>query len=214
MNNGYVIGTLVQCSCTDTDYLVASSWNFAAPCVTDLTWFNVAGPGTFYYPVSTGDFQEHFLLDVDVTESAPGYCVAGSGLEDEFVLNLTCGTIVDGPNVADGVTYHDRTAMTTDLGIGVGAALSFDNGTPYSSDQGTVWVDWNQDLDFDDAGEMFTLVDTNLDGSLFDGVIIPPVGAILGTTRMRVRVNYTALAEPCGSPSYGEVVDYSVNVTP
>jgi hypothetical protein len=46
-----------------------------------------------------------------------------------------------------------------------------------------VFVDWNQDLDFFDAGEEFILTDV---GSLCSGPITAPANALLGPTRMRV----------------------------
>ena len=140
----------------------------------------------------------------------PGYCAADAGTEDEFIVSVVVGTINDGPFVSDGITYHDNTATSTDMGQGTPYAMTVVNGTPYGGDQCTVWADWNQDLDFDDAGEMFTLA--TADNVTFTGTITPPVAATMGSTRMRIRLNYTAAPLPCGSATYGEVMDYSVNV--
>ena len=75
-----------------------------------------------------------------------------------------------------------------------------------------VWVDYNQDLDFDDPGERMV---GEYEGGLFHVSIEPPVDALLGETRMRIRVGiYGDDAMQCGIlVSPGEVEDYTVNIT-
>ena len=121
--------------------------------------------------------------------------------------------IVAGPYSPDGITCHDYTGVSTYMSIATSTyPITVVNGTPYTNDQCTVWVDWNQDLDFYDAGEVFTL--TSVDWITFTGTITVDPAALSGPTRMRIRLNYTAIPDPCGSPSWGEVHDYSVNVIP
>jgi hypothetical protein len=163
-----------------------------------------------YVPGSYSEFAGPYTF---TTGSTP-YCVAGALYEDEFIETLTVGTISDGPFVADGLTYHNYTATSTDMAIGTGYPITVTNGSYYTGDQCVVWVDWNGDLDFEDAGESFVLTDTNGDGSQFDGTITPPAGAIVGSTQMRIRLLYIDSPLPCGNSNYGEVFDYSVNVTP
>lgn len=81
-----------------------------------------------------------------------------------------------------------------------------------------VFFDWNQDGDFSDSGETYSVgTIENSDGT--DGVqltydITVPVGATVGTTRMRVKKIYgtTNLTDACMGASYGQAEDYSVNV--
>lgn len=75
-----------------------------------------------------------------------------------------------------------------------------------------VWIDWNIDGDFDDAGELVAseAASRNL---VFNGNITVPTTAIEGITRMRVGVSYGNDANhPCGLNLVGEFEDYSVNV--
>ena len=85
----------------------------------------------------------------------------------------------------------------------------------FSSDQVLVWIDLNQDGDFVDAGE---LVYTSAMGvGPHTGTITIPATALLGTTRMRVRMHDTSFganATPCGNSTYGQVEDYTVKITP
>lgn len=81
----------------------------------------------------------------------------------------------------------------------------------------SIWLDLNQDNDFDDAGELVFAQTPNTSQSqkTIAGVIQIPAWAKAGTTRMRVRVYTSATAPgPCGGGSQGgEVEDYSVNIT-
>ncbi len=76
-----------------------------------------------------------------------------------------------------------------------------------------VWIDWNQDGDFEDTGE--EIIHQYGPGP-YQQEIIPPIDAVLGTTRMRVRLSYGSedYITPCGAQnSSGEIEEYSIVVT-
>jgi hypothetical protein len=86
------------------------------------------------------------------------------------------------------------------------------DGTPYSGytgDQCGIWVDWNQDGDFYDSDET---VYTASGCCSFSTLITPPMHAISGDTRMRVRLRYIGTLSPCGDTAYGEVEDYTITI--
>jgi hypothetical protein len=93
--------------------------------------------------------------------------------------------------------------------IGSGYPVTVTNGNAYVNDQCGVWVDWNQDGDFSDAGETVAM---GGGASVFSGMVVPPVGAVLGDTRMRIRIMYIATLSPCGTVPWGEVEDYTITV--
>jgi len=142
----------------------------------------------------------------------PGYCEAGGGC-DEHIARVQVGSIDNATDCAAPGGYGDYTALVADMTIGGGYVITVTNGHPYSSDQCKVWVDWNQDLDFYDAGEAFTLAGSPGNGP-YTGTIVPPVAALEGLTRIRVRITYTGTLDPCGATTYGEVEDYTINVLP
>jgi hypothetical protein len=138
------------------------------------------------------------------------YCAADGG-NDEYISGVELGSINNTGTTADG--YHDYTALSTDLYQGESASITVTNGNSYSADDLGVWVDWNQDSDFDDADENVVCESGNGGQGTYSFTI--PAGATLGATVMRVRIKYSGsdCGSPCGSTTYGEVEDYTINVT-
>ena len=81
----------------------------------------------------------------------------------------------------------------------------------------TAWIDWNQDDDFDDAGEQYNLGysfnTSNGATSNSPYNITVPTGASLGNTRMRISAKYNSYPNECENNYDGEVEDYTINVT-
>ena len=80
----------------------------------------------------------------------------------------------------------------------------------------TVWVDWNQNGTFEDT-EMYQIgsitASTGTDGQQATGTISVPDTALIGETRMRVIKNFNSSpTDPCGSYSFGQAEDYTLNV--
>lgn len=183
-----------------------------------VSWCSEVGR-TYYITVglysgstTPGDIQ----LDVTDTGTAcadpvdceplPDYCSASGGC-DEYISNVSVGSI-DNDSVCDG--YGDYTALSTDLQIGVGTDITVTL-SGYGGDEGGLWIDWNQDLDFGDTDETITTAWAG--AGPYTETITPPAGAGLGLTRMRVRVLYYGPpSSACGDSTYGDVEDYSVNV--
>jgi len=187
-------------------------------------YYNAAEPGNYciyqYSDVTNNDLptpstsgtMAMYLanLKLYISGGGGGYCAASGG-NDEYISQVTVGTINNATTYSAG-GYGDYTYLSTDMGIGGGYGITVTNGSPYASDQCGIWVDWNQDMDFNDANETITVTGTPGTGP-YTATIIPPAGATLGNTRMRVRIMYTGTLDPCGATSYGEVEDYTVNVT-
>ncbi|MEZ5196304.1 MAG: GEVED domain-containing protein [Bacteroidales bacterium] len=90
--------------------------------------------------------------------------------------------------------------------------LTIVNGNVYTADDLGVWIDWNQDDDFDDAGENVVCDIDNSGQGTFS--IANPNNATAGTTTMRIRMKWSGsdCGSPCGTTTYGEVEDYSINI--
>ncbi len=170
-------------------------------------WIFVGGSDFYDYSCATGPYDYVMSLSCETIE--PTYCAASGGC-DEYISRVAIAEI---DNSSDCSGYADYTGMTANMELGTGYAITVENGNGYSADICGVWVDWNHDLDFDDAGEMVTL-DVATGYGPYTGTVTPPADALQGNTRMRVRINYSSagVIPPCGNTTYGEVEDYTVNV--
>ena len=147
------------------------------------------------------------------TTMPPTYCLAGANSTSyEKISNVTVANINNNSTLTAG--YEDFTSVTGNVNKGQTYTFTASfTGTSYSSDQVLVWVDLNQDKDFDDAGEQLLVTATGK--SPWTGSITIPSTATLGNTRMRVRMHDSSLgpnATPCGNSSYGQVEDYTLNI--
>ncbi len=128
----------------------------------------------------------------------------------ERITNVTMGTI---NNTTTNSSYSDYSALTTNVSVGIASPITVTLGSAYASDQVLIWVDWNRDFDFLDAGES---VYTSAAGmGPFTTNITPPAGTSNGATRMRIRLTDSSSGPnltSCGVSTYGEVEDYTLNV--
>jgi hypothetical protein len=176
-------------------------------------------PGQTYYfrvyyysePLPT-NFQFTVCL---VGATSSDYCTAGAtnvATNFEKIANVTFADINN--NSTSFAGYEDFTAVTGNVTTGTSYPFSLTTVNPWQDDQVLVWIDANQDSDFDDAGE---LVFTSTVGEgPYVGNITIPVNATLGQTRMRVRMHDSAAgpnATPCGTSTYGQVEDYTLDIT-
>lgn len=149
---------------------------------------------------------------ITMTITGSTYCGAGTtNLTYEYISNVTMGSI---SNATAHLSYGDYTSLSTNLAIGSSATITVTNGSPYASDQVIIWCDWNNNGVFTDAGENVFTSAAGL--GPFSASITPPVGATLGAVRMRIRLTDTGAGPnvtSCGNSSYGEVEDYTINVT-
>ncbi|KPJ66629.1 MAG: hypothetical protein AMJ43_07595 [Coxiella sp. DG_40] len=135
----------------------------------------------------------------------PPYCISSGGCR-EYISNVNVGTI---NNETDCNGYADYTSLSTMMEIETSNPITVTNGEPYSGDQCGIWVDWNHDEDFDDTGETISV---SGGPGTFTASITPPTNAVLGNTRMRIRIMNVGTLGPCGETAYGEVEDYTIIV--
>lgn len=77
-----------------------------------------------------------------------------------------------------------------------------------------IWVDWNQNGLFTDAGESVYNTSGSYTSTSPSGSFTVPAGATIGNTRMRIVVNYNSSTPvSCNSGITGETEDYKFTVT-
>jgi len=150
---------------------------------------------------------------VTTLSGSVSYCTSqGNNTNDERIGKVVFGTI---SNTSTGTAgYENFTAQSTNALLGTAYSITITptwTGTVYAEGY-AVWIDYNQDGDFTDAGET-VWTKTAATTTPVSGSITIPATATLGATRMRVSMKYNAVPTACEALSYGQVEDYTVNIT-
>lgn len=143
----------------------------------------------------------------------PTYCASkGTSSSDEWIVGVKIGSFNNTSGNDGG--YIDRTSTTATLAQGSANALTLTPGFASSAynEYWKIWIDFNKDGDFDDTGEL--VFDAgSMRNSAVSGTLNIASNAATGTTRMRVSMKYNGAQTTCETFSYGEVEDYTVNIT-
>lgn len=132
-----------------------------------------------------------------------------------FSNTSTCFTTGSGSSILN--CYSDFTNLTP-LMVNLGSTYSFSiqvgtcNG---NYDNGcAIWIDYNIDGDFADAGEYVYFSPALTNGPHTEnGNITIPASAVTGTTRLRVIcTEFSIPSNPCSIYSWGETEDYPINI--
>lgn len=171
--------------------------------------------GTYYYAVIKDEVNGAvgpYTVNVTASPLAPGYCDATAEACDEYIAQVTVGVINNTSECADGPIV-DYTSQSTDIMQGETISITVLNGpVTYALDAVSVFIDWNQNESFCELNETVTLATAD-EGVTFTGDITAPGDALAGSTRMRVRMVYDEVPQACGVSAYGEIEDYTINVT-
>ncbi len=147
------------------------------------------------------------------TTASSAYCGSqGNTVTDEWINKIVCGNIDNTSGANSG--YADFTSMSTNMSVSSGQTVTIYpawSGTVYAEGY-SIWIDYNQDGDFEDADEQVFSKAASKDATITASFSVPS-SALTGTTRMRISMKYNGIPTPCETFSYGEVEDYTVNIT-
>ncbi|WP_116787044.1 Ig-like domain-containing protein [Flavobacterium psychrotrophum] len=163
-------------------------------------------------------------IQVAVTIPEPGYCEAYfiNGCADYVYISgvATTGGTTNINNTSTGCSndnslagYANYTAqsVTAPQGSSVNFNLNFHTaslGTSYLS----AWIDWNHDFTFSDDEQVYASSGEEPSTLTFTANV--PQNAALGATRIRLKVvNGWIGSGACGYNSFGEIEDYTFNIT-
>ncbi|WP_309640135.1 fibronectin type III domain-containing protein [Flavobacterium sp.] len=147
--------------------------------------------GTVYtgYCVSTGSTNTRYINNFSTTGGTLNITNNGSGYSTNGYGNFTASVVSQQPYG----TVNFSSAYT-------GGTFGFN-----------IWVDWNDDLDFDDAGEK--VYSSGSYNAANNGSFSVPSFASVGSHRMRIRANFNATnPSDCGAITSGETEDYTFTV--
>lgn len=144
------------------------------------------------------------------------YCTSqGNSSLYEWIKGVKIGT-TNKTSGNDG-GYADRSNHTFTIEKDKNTAILLQPGyrsTAYNENW-KIWIDLNKDGDFNDAGEQL-FDNPGVAKYNISGTIKIPASAAIGVTKMRVSMNGSSAnytLNPCSIFAYGEVEDYTVNIT-
>lgn len=215
------VGQSVTFSDESTNSPTSWSWTFTGGNPTASTiqnpqvTYSTAGVYAVTLQASNADGNNTLTKSNYITVNqvtGPTYCESsGSRVQYEWIAGVQVGNFT---KTSGAQKYSDFTAETAELVRGQSNSITLTPGfasTAYN-EYFKVWIDYNNDGDFDDAGE--TAFDAgSASNAAVNGTITPGASVALGTTRMRVSMKYSSAPASCGSIGDGEVEDYTVNIT-
>ena len=193
---------------------VTGPWTTIVP-ATSSTYSTTITATTFFRCMVTclGNSASSVPVQVLLTPVSGCYCAAGAtSLAFEKISRVAYNTINNASTSTAG--YEDFTAISTTVVQQSAIPITVTLSGPFASDQVIVWIDFNQNGSFADAGERVYISTTGV--GPHTGMITIPATAPLGSTRMRVRMHDTqgppTTTAPCGNSTYGQVEDYKITI--
>lgn len=166
--------------------------------------------GKVYHLVLGGFFGDSGITDLRFFPME--YCASkGTRNNFEWIKRVEIGGDIDNTSGKNTPAYADYTSHLAE--VDTGEVVSVDLTPGYRRrvyrEYWRIWVDWNNDGDFDDIDEkVFEKNGKNVQSGSF----IAPVFADSNTLRMRVSMRWRRYPPSCGNFANGEVEDYSIKV--
>ncbi len=197
LQGGSVLGAVSGTSATVSSLTPATTYTFSVKAV------DAAGNIS----------QASNSINVTTVDDSPvEYCSSkGNNTNYEWIDLVELNGINNSTGANGG--YADFTNLSANVTPGSSQRIYISCGFSGSSytEYWQVWIDWDQSGTFD-SDELIVSGSSSSADRLYADFNVPS-NALLGTTRMRVTMKYNAAATACETFSYGEVEDYSINVT-
>lgn len=188
-----------------------------------LTYSFIGNIGTTYYYTivpynaigsATGCTEQSFT-----TNASGCYCVsAPTSVDGTGITNVQLVATNFANTVSTSPVYNDHTATVVDMsqGISNSVQITFNTdsfGTSYDYNT-VIWIDVNDNFTFEPSEIVFTGVSAAVSPTILNASFVMPGTAPLGQHRMRIVATDNAQnpANPCYSGTFGETVDFIINV--
>lgn len=159
------------------------------------------------------------------TSPAPepaGYCAPNTGINiaDEQIFRFNFSTMTNSQVENCQSNYTDYTVSIPSIPVNRGGSYPFSiyidecDGAPFFNSGISVFIDFNRDGDWDDAGEQaYTSNNLVLAPYVQSGFITVPNNASIGISRMRIVVQESTFSPGACTPMiYGEIEDYTIEI--
>lgn len=184
------------------------------------TWkndYDIAGGFMWLYddiqklssPNLTADYASAINVGCGGSQPPNTYPTIGGRSYYEWISSVEIGTLnhVSGDNGGYGDFTSQVLNATKGNTYNVSLIPGFKSGT--YTEYWKIWIDFNQDNDFTDAGEE---VFSGSGKSTVSGSITIPTSANTGSTRMRVVMKYNGQPTSSGNIGDGEAEDYTITI--
>jgi len=204
-------GTLLS---NEAATISAGSGSYTLTGLTPQTSYDV------YFRANCGGTQSAWSPMVNVYT---GHCIPSSSVTGYWLSNVVTTGGLTNFNNSTALSTNGYGDFTGTQSVSAFAGNSFNLSFNYNVTGyyyfAKVWVDWNNDLDFTDAGETMYTTPTYTFNMPASASLTIPAGQAVGNYRMRVRLDMGSsysdgLLDACGAYSYGETEDYTLTVTP
>lgn len=180
-------------ACSDYDIQVRADCDDGMSALSNILQFSTKGCGS--------------CLDID-------YCLPSAGQAAfEWIESFSLHTLTNNSGPDMGYVFCDVFTTTLQLGASYPISLTpgFANGA--FEEYFTVWIDYDQNGVFNDSTEL--VYDPGIASTTtVSGNINIPLGALEGSTRMRVVMKYQNAPESaCEGDFSGEIEDYCINIS-
>ncbi|MBL0342784.1 MAG: hypothetical protein IPP71_18975 [Bacteroidetes bacterium] len=158
-------------------------------------------------------FASVMSLFGSLSASAQTYCTSqGQSLLTRrvWIERFEFGTVNNQSGNNNGYANFTSQAAATTPGVNLPFTITSGNNLLFSFFSARIWVDYNGNGDFNDAGDL--AFSGNGNGTL-SGAISVPASVSSGNKTLRVVIKRFGLPDPCGNYVLGETEDYSVSIT-
>ncbi|WP_405368735.1 GEVED domain-containing protein [Nonlabens sp. Asnod2-A12] len=150
------------------------------------------------------------------------YCVPTSiNPQDYFINDFSLGSVTNNGSSFNNIItpgYSDFSSLSIDLALGstnnlyIGIGVGAGQNHRINNSQYNIFIDFNDDDDFDDAGELIYHSTGNETSTFTYSLYIDP-STVVGPHRLRIESrSYYINTNPCLSDDQSEVEDYTINI--
>ena len=164
-----------------------------------------------------GGWSAAFRFTTGTAPFPAPYCQVSFPSGIEPITRVTVAGIDNGSAATSGSHLENFTAIAGSVSPGESYPIEVQGNTAGNyTNVIRVFIDWNRNGNFDDAGETYQLTDlvnsTGSDNKKSTGVIAVPASVMPGEVRMRVVKRWSDAGGACNTSGYGQAEDYTLIV--
>ncbi|MEM6344893.1 MAG: fibronectin type III domain-containing protein, partial [Bacteroidota bacterium] len=201
---------------SDRTLLIASDTTFTLTGLSECTAYEIRVGST------CGGIQNAFSAPIQANTgncacTGDAYCRINFGSANgEWIDSVQIGDFAYKSGQNNGYGYFPNLCFSLDRDSTYAVRLEPGYASFNFREAWRIWIDLNQDGDFEDADEL--VFDPNVaSDTVLDGSLTVPSTAFAGPTRMRIAMQFAGFSginnpESCESPDFGEFEDYCVTI--